>query len=109
MVFKPGSVSPAAILLDAFDLYEKKSPRADEIIRHIRPELARAVDLVVEAAGQEFEPYWQKRLLNVRKPFLSPCSCAARPTTTRLYIWIWIWIWAGCIVRSRVLGSLQPV
>lgn len=64
-VFKPGSSSPAAILLDAFDLYEKKSPRADEIIRNIRPELASAVDILTEAAGQELEPYWQKRLLNV--------------------------------------------
>jgi hypothetical protein len=64
-VFKPGSASPAAILLDALELYEKKSPRADELIRSIRPELGRAVDTLVEAAGQEIEPYWQKRLLNV--------------------------------------------
>ncbi|KAF8314990.1 vacuolar assembling/sorting protein VPS16 [Clavulina sp. PMI_390] len=63
-VFKPGSASPAAVLLDAFDLYEKQSPRADETIRNIRPELAGAVDVLIAAAGQELEPYWQKRLLN---------------------------------------------
>ena len=65
MVFKPGSTSAAAILFDAFDLFEKKSPRSDEIIRNIRPELAGAVDTCIAAAGHELEPYWQKRLLTV--------------------------------------------
>ncbi|KAF8331517.1 vacuolar assembling/sorting protein VPS16 [Cantharellus anzutake] len=64
MVFKPGSTSAAAILFDALELFEKKSPRSDEIIRSIRPELAGAVDTCIAAAGHELEPYWQKRLLN---------------------------------------------
>lgn len=64
-VFKPGSTDPAAILFDAYDLYENKSPKADESIRSIRPELARAVDDLIDAAGQEIEPYWQRRLMHV--------------------------------------------
>lgn len=68
-VFRPGSTSAAAILFDSFELYERKSPRADENIRNIRPELASAVDTCVQAAGHELEPYWQKRLLNVRDFF----------------------------------------
>ncbi|KAG8959165.1 hypothetical protein FRC03_008376 [Tulasnella sp. 419] len=63
-VFKPGSTAPAAILFDALEHFERKSPKADEAIRSIRPELAGAVNDVVEAAGQEIEPYWQRRLLH---------------------------------------------
>ncbi|KAK8870008.1 hypothetical protein IAR55_000578 [Kwoniella newhampshirensis] len=62
-VFSPGSSHPAAILYDALDHFERKSPKADESIRSIRPELANAVDTCVEAAGREFEVTWQRRLL----------------------------------------------
>ncbi|KAG8885848.1 hypothetical protein FRB98_001561 [Tulasnella sp. 332] len=63
-VFSPGSTDPGAVLLDAFDNFERKSPKAEENFRSIRPDLAKAVDTVVEAAGQEIEPYWQRRLLH---------------------------------------------
>ncbi|KAG9024451.1 hypothetical protein FRB95_011464 [Tulasnella sp. JGI-2019a] len=63
-VFRPVSDDSGAILLDAFDQFEQKSPKADENIRNIRPDLAKAVDTIVEAAGQEIEPYWQRRLLH---------------------------------------------
>ncbi|ODN84868.1 hypothetical protein L202_00723 [Cryptococcus amylolentus CBS 6039] len=62
-VFKPGSTHPAAILLDALDHFERKSPKADESVRYIRAELADAVDTCIEAAGREIDSYWQKRLL----------------------------------------------
>ncbi|ORX39657.1 Vps16, C-terminal region-domain-containing protein [Kockovaella imperatae] len=62
-VFRPGSDHPAAILFDALDHFERKSPKADESIRAIRPELASAVDTCIEAAGRETEPHWQKKLL----------------------------------------------
>ncbi|KAK4687137.1 vacuolar protein sorting-associated protein 16, partial [Tremellales sp. Uapishka_1] len=62
-VFSPGSTHPAAILYDALDHFERKSPKADESIRSIRPELANAVDTCIEAAGREIEVIWQKRLL----------------------------------------------
>lgn len=64
-IFRPGSTSPSAILFDAWESFTSKSPKADESIRSIRPELAKAVDECIEAAGQEWEPYWQRRLLNV--------------------------------------------
>ncbi|THH00476.1 hypothetical protein EW026_g2060 [Hermanssonia centrifuga] len=66
-VFRPGSTSPSAILYDAWEQFLKRSPKADESIRAIRPELATAVDECIDAAGREWEPYWQRRLLNAAK------------------------------------------
>lgn len=65
-VFRPGSTSFAAILYDAWEHFTRRSPKADEHIRSIRPELASAVDDCIDAAGREWGPYWQRRLLNVR-------------------------------------------
>lgn len=62
-IFRLGSTSPASVLLDSVDQLEKKSPKADENIQRIRPNLPEAVDTCVKAAGHEFDPYWQKRLL----------------------------------------------
>ncbi|KAL5360541.1 Vps16, N-terminal region-domain-containing protein [Aspergillus floccosus] len=62
-IFRLGSTSPASVLLDSVDLLEKKSPKADENIQRIRSSLPEAVDMCVKAAGHEFDPYWQKRLL----------------------------------------------
>ena len=62
-IFKLGSTSPAAVLLDAVDQLEKKSPKADEHIQLIRPNLPDAVAACVQAAGQEHSVHWQKQLL----------------------------------------------
>ncbi|KAI9678604.1 MAG: hypothetical protein M1817_005661 [Caeruleum heppii] len=62
-IFSIGSTSPASILVDAIDQLEKKSPKADEDIQLIRPDLAEAVDACVKAAGHEFSIHWQKQLL----------------------------------------------
>lgn len=62
-VFKLGSASPASVLLDAVDQLDKESPRADENIRLIRPNLLDAVGTCIQAAGQEFSVHWQKQLL----------------------------------------------
>ncbi|ORX59517.1 hypothetical protein DM01DRAFT_1361698 [Hesseltinella vesiculosa] len=62
-IFKIGSTSPAAMLYDALDHYERKSPKADENIRTIRPDLLDAVDGCIEAAGFEFHHYYQRMLL----------------------------------------------
>lgn len=62
-VFKLGSTSPASILLDAVEQLEKKSPKADENIQLIGPNLPDAVSMCVEAAGQEYSSHWQKQLL----------------------------------------------
>lgn len=64
-MFRPGSTHPASILYDAFDHFERKSPKADENIRSIRPELADAVDTCIQAAGREIEVIWQRKLLKV--------------------------------------------
>ncbi|KAI0266050.1 vacuolar assembling/sorting protein VPS16 [Gloeopeniophorella convolvens] len=72
-VFRPGSTSPSAILFDAWESFNNRSPKADESIRSIKPDLAAAVDEVIDAAGQEWEPAWQRKLLsaaNFGKSFL---------------------------------------
>ncbi|KAI8822509.1 Vps16, N-terminal region-domain-containing protein [Fimicolochytrium jonesii] len=62
-IFKIGSTAPGAILFDAYEHFEKKSPRADENIRNIKFELAEAVDTCVEAAGHELNAPRQRALL----------------------------------------------
>lgn len=62
-VFRFGTESPASILLDAVDQLEKQSPKADDNIQLIRPNLVEAVDTCVKVSGQEFSIHWQKQLL----------------------------------------------
>jgi hypothetical protein len=64
-VFKVGSSSPSAVLLDAVDHLERNSAKADEGIRLIHSQLLEAVDGCVTAAGYEWDHYWQKQLLKV--------------------------------------------
>lgn len=66
-VFQPGSSSPAAILYDAMEQFDRRSPKADEAVRSIKTDLADAVDTCVEAAGLETDPIWQKKLLKVSR------------------------------------------
>ncbi len=62
-VFKLGSTAPASVLLDAIEQLEKKSPKADDDIQLIRPNLVEAVDSCIKAAGYEYSVQWQKQLL----------------------------------------------
>ncbi|KAJ3018065.1 UNVERIFIED_CONTAM: hypothetical protein HDU68_011345 [Siphonaria sp. JEL0065] len=62
-VFKIGSTAPGAILFDAYDHFQRKSPRADENVRSIKMELSSAVDSCLEAAANEFNSSRQKLLL----------------------------------------------
>ncbi|KAI1457169.1 vacuolar protein sorting-associated protein 16 [Annulohypoxylon moriforme] len=62
-VFRYGSESPASVLLDAVEQLENQSPKADDNIQLIRPNLVEAVDTCVAAAGHEFNVHWQKQLL----------------------------------------------
>jgi hypothetical protein len=66
-VFRPGSTHKAAVLLEALENFEQGSPRANEGIRSIKPDLASAVDVCIEAAGLEPDPVWQKKLLRVSR------------------------------------------
>jgi hypothetical protein len=54
-------------LFDAWDSFNQRSPKAHESIRSIRPDLAKAVDECIDAAGQEWEPFWQRLLLSAAK------------------------------------------
>ncbi|KAL9610043.1 MAG: hypothetical protein Q9167_005228 [Letrouitia subvulpina] len=63
-IFKPGSQSPAAVLLDAVTQLEKNSPKADDNIRLIHSNLPNAVAACIKAASQEFSLHWQKQLLS---------------------------------------------
>ncbi|KAI1153025.1 vacuolar protein sorting-associated protein [Nemania diffusa] len=62
-VFRYGTESPASVLLDAVEQLENQSPKADDNIQLIRPNLVEAVDNCVAAAGHEFSIHWQKQLL----------------------------------------------
>ncbi|KAI1004429.1 putative vacuolar protein sorting-associated protein 16 [Podosphaera aphanis] len=62
-VFRLGTESSASILLDAIEQLDKESPKADDNIQLIRPNLVQAVDTCVKAAGHEFNIHWQKQLL----------------------------------------------
>ncbi|KAF9899141.1 hypothetical protein BX616_003227 [Lobosporangium transversale] len=62
-IFNIGSTAPAAMLYDALDHFEKKSPKADENIRSIRLELSEAVEACIEAAGHEISHQYQRTLL----------------------------------------------
>lgn len=62
-VFRLGTDSPASILLDAVEQLEMQSPKADDNIQLIRPNLVEAIDTCVNAAGHEFSIHWQKQLL----------------------------------------------
>ncbi|KAF1922830.1 vacuolar protein sorting-associated protein [Didymella exigua CBS 183.55] len=76
-VFRLGSDSPAANLLEAASLLEQKSPRADDLIQLIRPRLAEAVDACIRAAAHEYNIHWQKALLKAAsygKSVLDLCS-----------------------------------
>ncbi|KAK5443312.1 Vacuolar protein sorting-associated protein 16 [Exophiala xenobiotica] len=62
-VFKLGSTSAASVLVDSIELLEKKSPKADENIQRIKPNLPEAVETCIRAAGDEFNQNFQKQLL----------------------------------------------
>ncbi|KAG7909246.1 hypothetical protein KL906_002740 [Ogataea polymorpha] len=61
--FKIGSTSASAILLDAIEQIDQRSPKANENLEIIGDNLADAVDHCIRAASEEFDPYWQKKLL----------------------------------------------
>lgn len=64
-VFKIGSTSNASILLDAVDKLNKHSPKANENLRIIGSvsNLIEAINICLDASLEEFDPYWQKKLL----------------------------------------------
>nr|BAJ33734.1 unnamed protein product [Eutrema halophilum] len=62
-IFKIGSTSPAALLYDALDHFDRRSAKADENLRLIRSSLSEAVESCIDAAGHEFDVTRQRALL----------------------------------------------
>ena len=94
-IFRIGSTSPASILVDAIDQLEQKSPKADDNIQLIRPQLAEAVDSCVKAAGLEFNIHWQKQLLKVGFYIFPLCFIAIWQGCDTNHVWVKL---LGCII-----------
>lgn len=63
--FKIGSTSKSSILIDSIDKLNKHSPKANENLKIIGSDenLNQAVQTCIRASFEEFDPYWQKKLL----------------------------------------------
>lgn len=61
--FKIGSRAKSAILIDAVDKLARHSPRSNENLEIIGDGLYDAIIHCLTAACEEFDPYWQKKLL----------------------------------------------
>ncbi|CAN0909928.1 Protein VACUOLELESS1 [Linum grandiflorum] len=62
-IFKIGSTSPASLLFDALDHFDRRSAKADENLRLIKEALPEAVEACIDAAGHEFDTFRQQTLL----------------------------------------------
>ncbi|XP_057368312.1 vacuolar protein sorting-associated protein 16 homolog isoform X2 [Daphnia carinata] len=62
-IFRIGSMSPGAILVEASREFQKRSHRAEEYIRLVKNQLELAVTQCIQAAGNEWQPTVQKVLL----------------------------------------------
>ena len=65
-IFRIASTAPSALLFEAYKNFEKKNPKADEMLRSIKKEgrLSKAIDECIEAASFEFDINRQRKLLN---------------------------------------------
>lgn len=73
-IFRIGSTSPAALLYDALDHFDRRSAKADENLRLIRPSLHEAVEACADAAGHEFDISRQQTLLRASSYGQAFCS-----------------------------------
>ncbi|MED6220758.1 vacuolar protein sorting-associated protein 16 [Stylosanthes scabra] len=73
-IFTIGSTSPAALLYDALDHFDRRSAKADENLRLIKPSLPEAVEACVDAAGHEFDVPRQRTLLRAASYGQAFCS-----------------------------------
>ncbi|KAF2302221.1 hypothetical protein GH714_033770 [Hevea brasiliensis] len=74
MLLVIGSTSPASLLVDALDHFDRRSAKAHENLRLIRTSLPEAVEACVDAAGHEFDVYRQRTLLRGASYGLVFCS-----------------------------------
>ncbi|KAL2623066.1 hypothetical protein R1flu_003271 [Riccia fluitans] len=73
-IFKIGSTTPAAMLYDALDHFDKRSSKADENIRLIMSSLPEAVKACIDAAGHEFDISQQRTLMRAAAYGRAFCS-----------------------------------
>ncbi|GAV88113.1 Vps16_C domain-containing protein/Vps16_N domain-containing protein [Cephalotus follicularis] len=73
-IFKIGSTSPAALLYDALDHFDRRSAKADENLRLIRGSLPEAVEACVDGAGHEYNVSRQRTLLRAASYGQAFCS-----------------------------------
>ncbi|KAI9177733.1 hypothetical protein LWI28_018573 [Acer negundo] len=73
-IFTIGSTSPAALLYDALDHFDRRSAKADENLRLIRSSLPEAVEACIDAAGHEFDISRQRTLLRAASYGQAFCS-----------------------------------
>ncbi|KAJ8753400.1 hypothetical protein K2173_019799 [Erythroxylum novogranatense] len=73
-IFKIGSTSPASLLFDALDHFDRRSAKADENLRLIRASLLEAVEACIDAAGHEFDVSRQRALLRAASYGQAFCS-----------------------------------
>uniref|UniRef100_A0A7N0UAE0 Protein VACUOLELESS1 n=1 Tax=Kalanchoe fedtschenkoi TaxID=63787 RepID=A0A7N0UAE0_KALFE len=77
-IFTIGSTSPAALLYDALDHFDRRSAKADENLRLIGSSLSEAVEACIDAAGHEFDISRQRTLLRAASYGQAFCSIAQR-------------------------------
>ncbi|GAB2276093.1 vacuolar protein sorting-associated protein 16 [Dionaea muscipula] len=77
-IFKIGSTTPAALLNDALDHFDKRSAKADENLRMIRSSLPEAIEACIDAAGYEFVISRQRSLLRAASYGQAFCSNVPR-------------------------------
>jgi hypothetical protein len=91
----PTSTHAAALLLHAAEQFSQRVPSAHDSVRAIRPELAGAVDVLVDAAGREWDGVWQRKLMNVS------------PTRPILQDFIELTCILGCRIWPRVFRHVR--
>ncbi|XP_061385119.1 vacuolar protein sorting-associated protein 16 homolog [Danaus plexippus] len=97
-IFRINSTAPGSYLVEASKQFQRRSHRADEYIRLVKPDLAAAVQDCIDASTFEFDPDVQKMLIRAAqfgKGFISD------PLLTEHYVDTCRWL--------RVLNALRGV
>ncbi|KAJ1284684.1 hypothetical protein BS78_03G223800 [Paspalum vaginatum] len=74
LIFGIGSMSPAALLYDARDHYDRQSAKAYDNYQLISSSLPEAIEACIDAAGHEFDVSRQRTLLRAATYGLAFCS-----------------------------------
>ncbi|KAJ6998320.1 hypothetical protein NC653_014495 [Populus alba x Populus x berolinensis] len=86
-IFKIGSTSPASLLFDALDHFDRRSAKADENLRLIRASLPEAVEACIDAAGHEFDVSRQRMLLRAASYGQAFCRLISNPNCIFVYLY----------------------